>query len=136
VIVVDASSLVKYVLHEENWKDVSFFVKERKPLYSVDHVVKEVGNAVWKHCCLRRVISREKALKLYQSFVKLFQTGVIVAESEEAYLDAALQIALDYGVTFYDSLYLAQAQKYGEFLTSDEKQADIANQLGIKVYLI
>ena len=136
MIVVDASSLVKYVLHEENWKDVSFFVKERKPLYSVDHVVKEVGNAVWKHCCLRRVISREKALKLYQSFVKLFQTGVIVAESEEAYLDAALQIALDYGVTFYDSLYLAQAQKYGEFLTSDEEQADIANQLGIKVYLI
>ncbi|RLE83640.1 MAG: PIN domain nuclease, partial [Thermoprotei archaeon] len=52
------------------------------------------------------------------------------------YLDAALQIALDYGVTFYDSLYLAQAQKYGEFLTSDEEQADIANQLGIKVYLI
>ena len=136
MIVVDASSLVKYVLHEENWKDVSYFVKERKPLYSVDHVVEEVGNAVWKHCCLRRVISREKALKLYQSFVKLFQTGVIVAESEEAYLDAALQIALDYGVTFYDSLYLAQAQKYGEFLTSDEKQADIANQLGIKVYLI
>jgi len=122
--------------HEENWKDVSYFAKERKPLYSVDHVVKEVGNAVWKHCCLRRVISREKALKLYQSFMKLFQTGVIVAESEEAYLDAALQIALDYGVTFYDSLYLAQAQKYGEFLTSDEKQADIANQLGIKVYLI
>ena len=136
MIVVDASSLVKYVLHEENWKDVSYFAKERKPLYSVDHVVKEVGNAVWKHCCLRRVISREKALKLYQSFMKLFQTGVIVAESEEAYLDAALQIALDYGVTFYDSLYLAQAQKYGEFLTSDEKQADIANQLGIKVYLI
>ena len=136
MIVVDASSLVKYVLHEENWKDVSFFVKERKPLYSVDHVVKEVGNAVWKHCCLRKVINREKALKLYQSFVKLFQTGVIVAESEEAYLDAALQIALDYGMTFYDSLYLAQAQKYGEFLTSDEEQADIANQLGIKVYLI
>ena len=136
MIVVDASSLVKYVLHEENWKDVSYFVKERKPLYSVDHVVKEVGNAVWKHCCLRRVISSGKALKLYQSFMKLFQTGVIVAESEEAYLDAALQIALDYGVTFYDSLYLAQAQRYGEFLTSDEEQADIANQLGIKVYLI
>lgn len=136
MIVADASSLVKYVLHEESWRDVSLLIRKRRPLRSVDHVTKEIGNAVWKHCCLHGVISHRKALELYGGFMKLIQTGVILIEPEEEYLDAALQIALNHRVTLYDSLYLAQAQKYGELLTSDVKQAEIADQLGVKVYLV
>jgi predicted nucleic acid-binding protein len=44
VIVVDASALAKYVLKEEGWREI------RKVLeggaVSVDHVVKEVSNAI------------------------------------------------------------------------------------------
>jgi len=136
VIVIDASTITKYVLHEEDWKEVSSYIKEKRPLYSIDHVLKEVGNAIWKHCRLRGIIDKNTAIKLYQTLLKLMETKVIILEPEETYLQKALQIALNQGITFYDSLYLAQAQKYGELLTSDEKQAKIAVKLGIKVYFI
>ncbi len=57
-------------------------------------------------------------------------------EPEDAYLEAALQIALEHGTTLYDSLYLAQARRYGELLTSDGRQAEVAERLGVKVYLV
>lgn len=48
MIVIDASALSKYVLKEEGWEEVRRFVRERRPLYSVDHVLKECFNAIWK----------------------------------------------------------------------------------------
>jgi len=136
VIVIDASALVKYILREEGWEEVSSIIKEKKPLYSVDHLLKEVGNAIWKHYHVRRLIRQEDALKLYHGLVKLVNAGVIVLEPESKYIKSAMQIALKYGITIYDSLYLAQAQELGELLTSDRKQADVASQLNLKVRLI
>ncbi len=116
MIVINASSLAKYVLHEEGWDEISVFIRGKNTLYSLDHVVKEVGNALWRHYCIR-----------------LVNTGVIILEPEANYLQTAMQIALEQGVTLYDSLYVSQAQKHGELLTSDEKQANIAEKLGVKV---
>ena len=136
MIVIDASALAKYILREEGWEGVGSFIKEEKPLYSVDHLLKEAGNAIWKHYYLRKLISREDALELYHGLTKLVDTGVIVLESEDKYMKSAMQIALRYGVTVYDSLYLAQARELGELLTSDKGQADVAFQLNLKVHLI
>ncbi len=58
MIVIDASALTKYVLHEEGWEAVSTYIKGAKPLYSVDHFVKEVGNAIWRYSYLRKTIKR------------------------------------------------------------------------------
>ena len=60
----------------------------------------------------------------------------MILEPETDYLEAALQLALDHGVTLYDSLYLAQARRLGELLTSDERQAEVAAKLDIEVRLI
>ncbi len=136
MIVIDASALTKYILHEEDWERISAFIKKRRPLYSVDHIVKEVGNAIWRHCWLREVIDKTKAIKLYQAFLELINTGVIIIEPEVNYVQTALQIALEHGITLYDSLYIAQAQKHGELLTSDRRQAKVATELGIKIHLI
>ncbi len=136
MIVVDASSLAKYALHEEGWEEVSRYVRERRPLYSVDLVLKEVGNAVWKHCYLRKMISPQEALRLFKGLKRLVDVSVIILENEGAYLDEALEIALRHGVTIYDSLYIAQAKRYGELLTSDERQAEVAKQLKLKVHLV
>ena len=136
MIVIDASTLAKYLLREERWTQVSIYVRERRPLYTVDHVVKEVANAVWKHAYLRRLISSDAAFKLLEGLARLIETRVIVVEQEDAYLRRALELALSTGVTVYDALYLAQAEKYGELLTSDKRQAEAAKQLGIKVYYI
>ena len=55
MIIIDASTLTEYVLHEENWEIISTYIKKMKPLYSIDHVIKEVGNAIWKHRYLRKL---------------------------------------------------------------------------------
>jgi len=57
-------------------------------------------------------------------------------EHESKYLESAMKIALRHDITVYDSLYIAQAQKLGEILISDESQTNIASQLKIKVHLI
>ena len=136
MIVVDSSALVKYILREDGWRAIGKHIREAKPLYSIDHVLKEAGNAVWKHCHLRRVIGQDDAVGLYKALLRLVEAKVIVLEPESLYLQAALRIALKQGITFYDSLYVAQAQKHGELLTSDGKQAEVATRLGIKVHLV
>ena len=134
--VVDASALAKYILHEEGWEEMGSLIRKKRPLYSVDHVLKEAANTLWKHCIRRRVIDEDTTLKLYQALLELTSTGAIILEPETEYLQAALEIALKHEITLYDSLYIAQAQRRGELLTSDKKQAEIAEKLKIKVHLI
>ena len=134
--VVDASTLAKYILHEEGWEEIGSLIRKKRPLYSVDHVLKEAANTLWKHCIRRRVIDEDTTLKLYQALLELTSTGAIILEPETEYLQAALEIALKHEITLYDSLYIAQAQRRGELLTSDKKQAEIAEKLKIKVHLI
>ncbi len=136
MIVVDASAFIKYILREDGWNDISVFIREKRPLYSVDHLLKECFNAIWRHCYLRKSIDRGVAIDLVNKISKLIDSGVIVLEPEDKYLSKALEIALDMGLTIYDSLYLAQALLHGEILTSDKKQAEIAESLGVKTYLV
>ena len=57
---------------------------------------------------------------------------VVVFEPFEKYLDDATEISMEEGITIYDSLYLAQARELGCLLTSDRKQWEIANRMGIR----
>jgi len=63
VIVVDASALAKYILYEEGWDRVALYVSGMRPLHSVNHIVKEVGNALWKHY-LQRTTDSNTVLRL------------------------------------------------------------------------
>jgi len=136
VIVVDASTLAKYVLHEDGWEEVSRYIREKRPLYSIDHVLKEVANAIWKHTFIRKLITIEVALRLYDLLERLVISQAIILETELKYVRRAIEIALKYGITVYDALYIAQAEKYGELLTSDEKQGNISRELKIRVYMV
>jgi len=57
VIVVDASALAKYLLREEGWEEASRYVRTMRPLYSLDHVLKEVTNVVWKDASTRKAVT-------------------------------------------------------------------------------
>jgi predicted nucleic acid-binding protein len=60
--------------------------------------------------------------------------GVVVVESEKAYLEDAFSTALQTGITIYDSLYIAQAMKRkAKLLTSDDRQVRVAQRLGLEV---
>jgi len=136
VIVVDASALVKYLLREEGWEEASRYVRTMKPLYSLDHVLKEVANVIWKDASTRKVITSKFAMRLYDLVERLIDSQVIILENELKHLKRAIEIALEHNITVYDSLYIAQAEKYGEILTSDEKQGEVARKLGIRVHKV
>jgi len=136
VIVIDASALAKYVLHEDGWEEVSRYIREMRPLYSVDHVLKEVANAIWKHAFIRKLITAKVALQLYNLLERLTVSQAIILEDELKYVKRAIEIALKHGITVYDALYIAQAEKLGELLTSDEIQESISRELRIRVYMV
>jgi len=132
VIAIDASSLAKYVLREENWRDVRNHLLNEP--YSLNLALAEVSNAIWKHSVLYGRISREQANKMFKALEKLRE--VVVFEPFEKYLEDAVKIAMDKNITVYDALYIAQAKKIGKLLTSDDKQRKIAEEIGIDVIFI
>jgi predicted nucleic acid-binding protein len=69
VIVIDASTLAKFVLKEENWERVYELLS--KETISVDHVVKEVANAIWKHYSIHKACSLDVAIKRFQLLRKI-----------------------------------------------------------------
>jgi predicted nucleic acid-binding protein len=130
VIVIDASALVALFLRERGWEILKPYMKRG---FSVDHVVKEFYNAVWKATYLLKTLDHESArrvLELFNSYIK----NNLILEPEEKYVDKALNIALEAGIIVYDSLYIALAlDKKTPLLTLDEKQRDTALKLGVKV---
>ncbi|MEL9940659.1 MAG: type II toxin-antitoxin system VapC family toxin [Ignisphaera sp.] len=136
MIVIDASALAKYLLREEGWREVESLLLQ-SPIYSIDHVVKEVANAIWRHTTLHRYISSDMALAVFSQLKKLVDEKIIVLETQERYIDKAFSIALDNSISIYDALYIAQAlENKRKLLTSDRIQADVANKLGVEAILI
>lgn len=131
--VIDASAIAKYVLREENWEQVRDYLAVEPR--SLDLALAEVANAIWKHQVIYRKISGREASLLHEALQKL-GVDVLVLESFAGYLRGATEIAVKEKLTVYDALYIAQAQQYGHFVTSDEPQRKIAMKLGLDVVFI
>ncbi len=130
MIVVDTSALAAIVLKEPGWRDLVKYVGNA---ISVDHVVKEVCNAIWKASYLRKYLSFKEALKAYEVLELLIGKNILL-HSERDYLDKALELALSHGITVYDAIYIALAiEKKAKLLTLDEKQRSVAKGLGVEV---
>jgi len=129
VIVIDASSLAKYILREENWRKVRDHLLNA---YSNTLALAEVSNTIWKHQILHEAVSRKEAEVMF-SALKRLREDVVLFEPFEKYLEYAFEISMNLKITFYDAIYLAQAKKHGELLTSDEKQRRAAEKMGVKV---
>ncbi|MCD6325705.1 type II toxin-antitoxin system VapC family toxin [Candidatus Bathyarchaeota archaeon] len=130
--VIDASSLAKYILREENWEEVRDHLLNA---YSNTLALAEVSNSIWKHQILHEAVSREVAELMFSALKKLWE-DVILFEPFEKYLEDAFEISMKTKITFYDAVYLAQAKTHGELLTSDEKQRRAAEKIGVKVKYI
>ncbi len=132
MIVIDASALAKYILKEPNWLEVERYLINAK---SVDHVVKEVSNAIWK-AYIRKIINREDAMKKLNALLELIGTNIILVDELEILKDA-VKISFREKIAIYDALYIALAEKEGSALvTSDAKQAGIYEKRGGLVYFI
>ncbi len=133
MIVVDASALSAFILKEPGWEALSKYLTYST---SVDHVVKEVSNAIWKAYKVRNLIGKDIAIKLYKILKSMINTNVIL-EPEEVFMDKAFEIALETGLTVYDSLYVALAlERKLPLLTLDERQGKVAKEMGIEVVML
>ena len=124
MIVIDASILVKFILKEEGWNKIADFLKAGT--ISVDLVIKETVNAIWKRV-MRKEISLEEAKSMFEAVKEILNKAVII-ENEMDYIDEAFEISIRRNITVYDSLYIALAKKKKlELLTADEIQAQVAS---------
>lgn len=133
MIVIDASSLTKFLLKEEHWEKVEEYLG--KEIASIDFVLLEAANAIWKEHILRKKIDKEQASKIFENLQKI-KEGVITIEQSAGYLKTGYDIATAQKTTIYDAVYITQAQKYGSLLTSDKVQSEIAEKLDVKTIFI
>jgi len=131
VRVIDSSALIKYFSREKGWEDVRRYMLEG--VLTIDLAIKETLNALW-----RKIIKEEI---MYETVVKLIEdlteNRPFPLESQEQYLTDAFEIAVNNHITIYDALFIAVAKRRNlELITSDKKQADIAERLGVKTILV
>ncbi|WP_243675633.1 type II toxin-antitoxin system VapC family toxin [Vulcanisaeta distributa] len=131
-MVIDASALTAFILKEPGWRSLIGYVMNS---VSVDHVIKEVMNAIWR-AQIRGIITREYSIKLRDILMSLIGKNIII-EPEEKYVDEAFTIAIDNKITIYDTLYIALAISRGglPLLTLDNKQGEVARRMGINVVM-
>ncbi len=133
MIVIDASALTKFVLKEEGWEEVTPYLKTGA--VSIDLVIKEVANAVWKKF-KQGAVSIKEAKIILQALKEIVEK-VIKIEGELNYIDEAVKIAFNRNITIYDSLYIAMAKIKGlNLLTMDENQANAAKAENIIVIIL
>ncbi len=132
MIAIDASSLAKYILKEENWRDFRDHLMNE--VFSLNLALAEVSNAIWKHNVLYGEVSKKQADKMFKALEKL--RDVVIFEPFEKYLGNAVKIAMDKKITVYDALYITQAKVIGKLITSEDKQKRVAKELGIDVIFI
>ena len=137
VIVVDSSVLAKYILREEGWEAARKVLASPGRVVTLDLAFKEVLNAIWKHAVLLGSfdvrVAREKALLLQ----RLFEEGVLEVADQSSLLADAFSVALETGLTVYDSLFIVLARREsGVLATCDSRQARVASQLGVRVNIV
>lgn len=127
--VVDASVIAAIILREDNYEKL---LQHLKNSITLDQAFKEASNAILK-AVMRSHLSGEEAVKAF-SLLKMMN-GILEIRNEDEYLDASFKIALETGLTIYDSLYLALARSEKRpLLTLDENQREAAKKLDIPIF--
>jgi predicted nucleic acid-binding protein len=132
VIVIDTSVLVKFILKEEDWNKIADFLKAGT--ISVDLVIKETVNAIWKRV-MRKEISLEEAKSMFEAVKEILNKAVII-ENEMDYIDEAFEISIRRNITIYDSLYIKLAKKKLELLTADGIQAQVVSLEDVRAIVL
>ena len=129
MIVVDASLLSAFILGEPEWENLAKYLKH---CYSVNLIVAETSNAIWKHY-KRNMITFNSAVKKFKVLKKMINVNVILV-NEDTLIEEAFNLSVNKDITVYDSLYLALSlEKKAPLATLDEKQRKVAKELSLKV---
>ncbi len=137
VRVTDTSAFSKFLLKEEGWERVVPYLQPEEEPVTVGLLLIETANVLWKHAVRMKTIDKEKVEELFEGVMELVESGAFKVEDNAKYLGEAFRIALEKGITVYDALFIAQAKALNATLiTCDEKQGEIARELGLDVVLL
>ena len=137
MIVVDSSAFTRFLIKEEGWEKLIPYLNPDVEPCSVDLLIVEAANAIWKYVKRFKRIDEDQGLNLLERVMRLVEEGVLRLESASSYLRRALEISLRYGITVYDSLFIAQARSLNvKLVTSDRKQVEVARNLGVETIFI
>jgi len=90
----------------------------------------ELGNIVWKEVFLHKRITREEGLRLLFFISKVLNTMNL----EDVNCIEAEEIAIDFGITFYDASYVWLARKLDLPLVSEDNR--LRKALGKKLEVL
>ena len=137
MIVIDTSVFSKFLLREESWEKVVTYLDPNLEPHTVDLLIVEGTNVIWKYAKKYGMISEKQAFELYEYMMKLINENVIIVESSKNYLKRALEIAVEYDTTIYDCVFLSQAEALNaKLVTSDKGQMQVAKEIEIDVIFI
>ncbi len=129
MIVIDASTISKYILKEKGWEQIE---KHLLLGHSLELIQLEATNAIWKNHYLKR-ITKGDAIKKFKAIQMLCEDVLILQKSSE-YIDEAFKFSIQEGVPIYDVLYILLAlEEKASLLTSDKNQAKLAKKFKVKV---
>lgn len=124
LLIVDASVAAKWYLPEELSEEAVRLLeagaRSETRLIAPSLLGPELGNVLW-HCYRRGDVSRDRVREAWVAF----ENAPLSFVGTESLMPAALEIAVGYGCTVYDALYVALAAAHhyepGVLLTADRK---------------
>jgi predicted nucleic acid-binding protein len=126
-LIVDASILSAVFLREKGSEQIRNVIESETALFAPSFWRFEVSNAVWKR--------KDLPMKVAKELIKtIWGFHTYTNESEEIALEG-MDIAHKFGITFYDSFYIAMAKYFGIPLwTMDKVQAKAAVEVGVSLW--
>ncbi len=115
--VLDASVIAASIFQEELKNHASALLASDCVQMAPAIIIAEVGNVIWKRF-RRQEIHEVEAGKIMAGFLRL----PLEMTASEKLIESALQIAMQYDRTAYDSLYVALAVKTGSTMITADKR--------------
>ena len=133
MIAIDASALACFLLKEEGWREVGDALKEGA--LSPDLALKEVSNAILKR--FRRGEMSKGEVDAALQALRALMGAALKIEEETKYVEEAIKVAMDRGITVYDAVYIVFSKgKNLRLMTADDRQAKAASEEGVEVRLV
>jgi predicted nucleic acid-binding protein len=124
--IVDSSVFVKFLSREEGWQEAERWLIRPS---TVPLALIEVANAL-RTKNINGDVTLEDAKVMISKVVSL-----VKLVDEEELISDSFQIAIEHRITVYDALFVVAAMRSmeKELVTCDNRQADVAAGLGVKV---
>lgn len=117
---LDASVLIPLLL---NYGEKLLGITGEISLYLMDLTIYEVGDSLWKLVFLLKVISLKDAIEIIEVLEDLVKKRFIRAvHFTELNLPKIVKLAIAERLTFYDSSYIAAAEKLSSTLVTEDKE--------------